>query len=469
MTALRTTIYALSSAPGRGGVAVVRVSGPQAAQSLKNLGGALPPPRLATLMKLTHSPNNVSRETLPEMIDHALVLYFKAPASFTGEDVAEYHIHGGPAVIDALLNALAAQDGHRMAEPGEFTRRAFENGKMDLTEAESIADLIHAETQAQRMQALRQMEGALSSLYEGWTESLKKSLAHLEADIEFPDEDLPEGISPEITNTVTTLTNEMSAHLADNRRGERLRDGLKLVIIGAPNAGKSTLINALARRDVAIVSDIAGTTRDVIETHLDLGGYPVILADTAGLRPDQIGADDQDKIESEGIRRALERAQNADLKILLFDGTAPTPDAHTLNLADENALLVINKQDCHPEAPALKDLIAGKIDPSGIRLQDDIICISAKTGAGLAELETALIAKVETLIGKSEAPSLTRRRHREALEEALTALERSGAAPLPELVAEDLRLAIRALGRITGRVDVEDLLDVIFKDFCIGK
>ncbi len=461
------TIYALSSAPGRGGVAVLRVSGPDAAGGLLTLTGrkSLPASHKATLLKLT---DNVSRETL----DHALVIYFAAPASFTGEDVVEYHVHGGPAVIASVLEVLGKQKGHRMAAPGEFTRRAFENGRMDLTAAEAVADLIHAETQAQKLQALSQMEGSLSILYEGWTERLKNTLAHLEADIEFPDEDLPDGITPEITTAIEKLSAEITAHLTDNRRGERLRDGLRLAIIGAPNAGKSTLINALTRRDIAIVSDIAGTTRDVIEAHLDLGGYPVILADTAGLRPEQLPPSTppvnggevrggQNKIESEGIRRALERAKNADLKILLFDGTQDKPDAHTLDLADENSLIVINKSDMGANASKL----AEKLPTPDSRL----ITISAKTGTGLGTLENALIAKIEALLGSRETPSLTRRRHREALEEARESLARAQDAPLPELVAEDLRLAVRAIGRITGRIDVEDLLDVIFKDFCIGK
>ena len=481
MTTPHDTIFALSSAPGRGGVAVLRVSGPGAARGLLNLSRrkTLPPSHKASLIKLI---DNVSRETL----DHALVIYFAAPASFTGEDVVEYHVHGGPAVINSVLEALSHQPAHRMATPGEFTRRAFENGKMDLTEAEAVADLIHAETHAQKLQALSQMEGGLSAIYEGWTERLKNTLAHLEADIEFPDEDLPEGITPEITDAIGKLLSELTAHLSDNRRGERLRDGLRLAIIGAPNAGKSTLINALTRRDIAIVSDIAGTTRDVIEAHLDLGGYPVIIADTAGLRPDQIDATDHDKIESEGIRRALDRAKNADLKILLFDATQETPDTHTLNLLDDAALLVINKVDCHPEALALKDLLSelsSRRKPGSRATNDqipdqvrddekgrnDIICISAKSGAGLTALESALIARIETLLGSRETPSLTRRRHREALEDARQSLTRASSAPLPELLAEDLRLATRALGRITGRVDVEDLLDVIFRDFCIGK
>ena len=446
MTSSQDTIFALASPPGRGGVAVVRVSGPQSHESLSRFTQKSPKPRVAELSHLKHPD---SRETL----DQALVLIFESPASYTGEDVVEYHLHGGRAVVDSVLDALGEQDGHRLAEPGEFTRRAFENGKMDLTEAEAVADLIDAETAAQKSQALSQMGGALYALYESWTEDLKSVLAHLEADIEFPDEDLPEGISPELSPKIEALRDAIAAHLDDNRRGERLRDGVQVAVIGAPNAGKSSLVNALARRDVAIVSDMAGTTRDVIEVHLDVAGYPVILADTAGLRPDQIGSDAQDLIEGEGIRRAMERARDADLKLLVFDGSQGEPDPHTLELVDDNAILLVNK-----------------VDKKNAKFQiDQGIWISVKTGDGFDALMQALEERISNLIGSFETPSLTRRRHRVALEEALVSLKRSLGANLPELMAEDLRLSIRALGRITGRVDVEDLLDVIFNDFCIGK
>lgn len=440
------TIFALATPNGRSGVAVIRVSGNDAWNSAKALIGKDIIARRTTVCALKN-PHNYST------IDRALVIGFKNPASFTGEDVIEYHVHGGPAVIDELLNVLGRQDNHRMAEPGEFTKRAFMNGKMDLTGAEAIADLIDAETAAQKAQALSQMGGALSNLYEGWIESLKRTLAYLEADIEFPDEDLPEGIMPEIIPIINGLIGEMTDHLNDNRRGERLRDGIKMVVIGAPNAGKSSLINALSQRDVAIVSDIAGTTRDIIDVHLDLGGYPVILSDTAGLRPNQIGEEGQDQIESEGIRRALSRAQDADIKLLLFDGTEKNLDAHTVHLFDDNSIIAINKID------------------AGLNLEteQEAIHISAQTGEGIESLIDALVEKASGLVGQTETPSLTRKRHRRALEECKQTLERSINSSLPELVAEDMRLAIRHIGRITGRVDVEDLLDVIFRDFCIGK
>ena len=442
---MRDTIFALASGMGRAGVAVVRVSGDASWESLKALSGRDDfTPRLAQLCALKNKSGDV--------LDNALVLPFKGPASYTGEDVVEYHLHGGRAVIDSVLEFLAQQKKHRMAEPGEFTRRGFENGKMDLTEAEAVADLIDAETQAQKIQALAQMEGSLSRLYEDWTERLKKTLAHLEADIEFPDEDLPEGIAPEVTDALEKISKEIEAHLNDNRRGERLREGVQVAVIGAPNAGKSSLVNALSQRDVAIISDMAGTTRDVIEVHLDLGGYPVVLADTAGLRPDQIGSEGQEGVESEGIRRAMGRALEADITILLFDGTEH-PDPHTLNLIDERSVLVVNKMDARGASSDIEAALA----------------ISVETGEGLPALLDTLESKIQNLIGAREAPTLTRQRHRQHVSEAFEALMRGQKANLPELTAEDVRLAVRALGRITGRVDVEDLLDVIFADFCIGK
>lgn len=443
------TIFACATAPGQAGVAVVRVSGPQTGDSLAALCGHNIQKfkgRRARLVSLT---DPVTRET----IDQALALYFKAPASFTGEDVAEYHIHGSPAVLAHLLECLGTFTHHRLAEPGEFTRRAFENGKMDLTSAEGLADLIAAETRAQKAQALSQMGGALYSLYEEWAGTLKKALAHLEADIEFPDEDLPQGIMPQILPQIEHIQNAIAVHLADNNRGERLRNGLQVAVIGAPNAGKSTLVNALARRDVAIVSATQGTTRDIIEVPLDLAGLPVTLCDTAGLRPEAIRPDAQDQIESEGIRRARERARQADIRILVFDAQSPA-DEDTLALADENALVVISKAE---------------LQPLNHHLPAEALQVSVHENTGLDVLIEALTGKARDLIGASETPALTRQRHRDALQQCLNALERSQNAGLPELAAEDLRLAVREIGRITGRVDVEDLLDVVFRDFCIGK
>ncbi|ACJ00181.1 tRNA uridine-5-carboxymethylaminomethyl(34) synthesis GTPase MnmE [Rhodospirillum centenum] len=435
------TIFAPATAPGRGGVQVVRLSGPLAGPALVRLSGRLPPPRQATLASL-HDPAG------GEVFDRALLLWFPAPASFTGEDVAELHLHGGRAVLAAAAEALTAL-GLRVAEPGEFSRRAFEHGKLDLTEAEAIADLVAAETAAQRRQALRQMDGALGRLYEDWRHRLVRALAHLEAEIDFPEEDLPGGLTDSVRPVVRDLLAEIAAHLADGHRGERLRDGIAIAILGAPNAGKSSLLNAIARRDVAIVSAQAGTTRDVIEVALDLGGYPVTLADTAGLR------ETLDAVESEGIRRALDRAARADLTLLVFDATLP-PDPATLALAGEDALVVLNKADLAGELPSE---VAGR----------PALAVSAATGQGLAALLATLTAAVEMRYAPAAAPSLTRARHRAALEACGASLARALEAPLPELAAEDVRLAARALGRITGRVDVEDLLDVIFRDFCIGK
>ncbi|HYG84694.1 MAG TPA: tRNA uridine-5-carboxymethylaminomethyl(34) synthesis GTPase MnmE [Azospirillum sp.] len=445
---MTATIFALATAPGRAGVAVVRVSGPETPLVLKALAGNdLPSPRVASLRTLRDPHSG-------EALDDGLVLWFPAPRSFTGEDVAELHLHGGRAVVAGVVEALASLPGLRVAEPGEFTRRAFENGKLDLTAAEGLADLVDAETSAQRRQALRQMEGALGNIYEGWRQRLIRALAHIEADIDFPDEDLPTGVADAVRPELERMAAEIGMHLEDGRRGERLREGLYIAIVGAPNAGKSSLLNALARREAAIVSARAGTTRDVIEVHLDLGGFPVVLADTAGLR------EVADEIEEEGIRRALDRAARADVKIAVFDATEPL-DAVTRGLIDADTVVVLNKTDVAPAGVA----------PTGVTKVDGVpaIAVSARTGSGLRELEERLAAFSADRMAGTGAPALTRARHRAALEECRDALARALGAPLPELAAEDVRLASRALGRITGRVDVEDLLDVIFRDFCIGK
>ena len=327
------TIFAPASAAGKSGVAVFRVSGKDARRAITDLckPSDVPAPRFAALRDIKHPHSG-------EVIDRALVLFFPAPHSFTGEDVVEFHTHGGRAVTNAVIDALTVLPAFRLAEAGEFTRRAFENGKMDLTEAEAIADLIHAETEAQRKQALRQLDGALGRIYEDWRARLSRSLAYMEAAIDFADEELPPDMLEKQSVVLRDLRTEIAAHLNDNHRGERLREGFSIAILGAPNAGKSSLLNALAQREAAIVSPTAGTTRDVIEVHLDIGGYAVTLADTAGLR------ESSDAIESEGIRRAHAHAQQADLKVLVFDGTTQ-PDAETLALVDENAVVVINKID----------------------------------------------------------------------------------------------------------------------------
>ncbi|KAB7738504.1 tRNA uridine-5-carboxymethylaminomethyl(34) synthesis GTPase MnmE [Parvibaculum sedimenti] len=437
------TIYALSSAAGRAGVAVIRVSGPASADAVRVLTGEGPGRPREAVLRTLRDPRDAS------ILDRALILWFEGPASFTGEDVAEFHVHGGRAVVDGVLVALGRLPALRIATAGEFTRRAFENGKLDLTEVEGLADLIEAETAAQRVQALRQMEGALGHIYEGWRGRLMRVLAHAEAEIDFPEEEIPGDLTRKLGPEITRLADEIRNHLDDGRRGERLRDGVEVAIIGPPNVGKSSLLNRLARREAAIVSDEAGTTRDVLEVRLDLGGVPVTLADTAGLR-DAVNA-----VEQEGVRRALARAEGADLRIVV---AALRPDGGLegdFSLAREGDLRVLNKAD---------------LGPSNL---PGAILVSAATGEGLDWLEEALTQLVGEKAGIAETPAITRGRHREGLLACLGGLERALGALREEraieLVAEDLRLAARSLGRITGRVDVEDLLDIVFRDFCIGK
>lgn len=449
------TIFAPASGRVRAGVAVIRISGKGAFNALKSLSGnqKQPQTRVAALRTLKHPISDI-------LIDKALVLTFEGPHSFTGEDVVELHIHGGKAVMDSCLNALAECENCRMAEPGEFTRRGFENGRMDLTEAEAVADLVDAETALQQQQALAQMGGSLSKLYEQWRTTLVRAMALMEADIDFPDEDVPDGVAQESLDLLHVLKSKISMHLQDGNKGERLRDGIRIAVIGAPNSGKSSLINALADRDVAIVSSIAGTTRDIIDVHLDINGFPIILSDTAGLRPDQIGTGEQDSIEEEGIRRALKRAEESDLNVLVFDGDDyPALNPHTLKLRDGSkpSLIVLNKSDRLKE----RDLST---------VPDDWIIVSAKENNNLNELVKALGAWCNEYYKPSgEGATLTRNRHRQALQDALEHIERALNATENELAAEDCRMAARSIGRITGRVDVEDLLDVIFRDFCIGK
>jgi tRNA modification GTPase len=484
------TLFALASAPGRAAIAVWRLSGPDTADAIRALTGCdLPEPRRAALRTLTDPASEIA-------IDQALVMWFPGPASFTGEDSAELHCHGGRAVAEAVAAALGRLPGMRSAEPGEFSRRAFLNGKLDLTEAEAIADLAAAETEAQRRQALAQAGGALSALYDGWRGELIRLRAHLEADIEFPDEDIGDPVAG-LSGQLKSLRNSIDLHLADARRGERLRDGVIIAVVGAPNAGKSSLVNALARRDVAIVSPEAGTTRDAIEVHLDLGGYPVILVDTAGLR--EAGG----TIEAEGIARARARADAADIVLALFAADAE-PDAETLALLDERAVAVRSKWDLGeasspdfiasplerevgPQGRAGGTASAGVVPGHGRRRDHhpppagcvvdlplkggvgEMVAISTQTGGGIDQLLQALTFRVAELLADRGAPPPTRARHREALARCLVALDAAQTADLPELAAEDLRSAADELGRITGRIDIEDMLDAIFRDFCIGK
>lgn len=441
------TVFALSTGAGRAALAVIRLSGPEVETALAHLGvDKLPAPRQAVVRKL-YDPEGGA------LLDEALVLRFVAPHSFTGEDMAELHVHGGLAVTQSILAALAKLEICTPAEAGEFTRRAVLNAKMDLTGAEAIADLIDAEGGAQQAQALRQMSGSLRQLMEGWRETLKTTLAHVEADIEFADEDLPGGLGQRALEGVPELAAAMQAHLQDTR-GLALRDGLRVALLGAPNAGKSSILNRLSGKDAAIVSARAGTTRDVIEVAMVLGGVPVTLVDTAGLR--EAG----DDIEREGVRRAKLQAEAADIRLLVLspDTRAPQGEVEATQAAD---LVICNKADLGAVPAAELGSFAG----------GDTLSLSTLTGEG----ETALLAALQGLVtqrtGAKEAPVLTRERHRQALSEACTALERALAIADTglELAAEDLRLAQRALGRITGAVDIEQLLDIVFADFCIGK
>ncbi len=433
------TVFALSSAPGRAAVAVIRVSGPAAGHAIEHLTGRnLPAARSAVLRRLRGK----------EVIDNALVLWFPGPATVTGEDVAEFQVHGGRAVVNGVLDALASLPGLRPAEPGEFTRRAVLNGRMDLVAAEAVADLVSADTARQRDQALEQLQGGLSAVYDGWRERLVERMARLEAVIDFPDEEIPEDALAGLSGALGALEREIRAHLDDRRRGERLREGLSVVILGAPNVGKSSLLNALAGTDAAIVSEEEGTTRDTVNVAMDIAGFAVTVIDTAGLR------EAASRIEGEGIRRALERAQAADLRLLVvdssrWDDTFAGIAAHR----GKGALLVAGKADL-------------ALPPAGA----GALALSAKTGDGIGRLIDAMARHFEEAWqGAGLSPS--RVRHRAGLLQSAEALARCRGQLDGDvtLAAEDLRLAATALGRITGRVDVEDLLDVIFSEFCIGK
>ena len=439
------TIYALASAPGRAGVAVVRVSGPDAKAVASAIAGRVPEPRKSSLRAF--------RNAAGEVIDHGLLLWFEGPASFTGEDSAEFHIHGGPAVVAALAEALGAA-GARAAEAGEFTRRAFANGKLDLTEAEGLADLIDAETEGQRAQALAQLTGSLKSIYSGWREELISILAALEGEIDFPDEDdVPDHLSEAAGQPLQNLIASLSDHLDDDHRGERVRDGFVVALIGAPNAGKSSLLNRVARRDAAIVTDIPGTTRDVVEVRLVLGGFPVILADTAGLR------EASDAVEAEGVRRALARAEDADLRLGVVDVSRETLDAGVVEKLREGDALVLNKIDEAGEASA-------SLNFEGVRFE-----LSARDGQGVAALEAWLSNEVTRRLGRREAPAISRARHREGVSRALGHLQAAQGqlAFAPELASAEIHLALRSIDGLTGCIDVEDVLDRVFSQFCIGK
>jgi tRNA modification GTPase len=430
------TIVALSSASGRAGVAVLRVSGSRVRFVLETFAGLVPRPRHATLRALRHPASG-------EVIDTALVLFFPGPASFTGEDVAEFHVHGSRAVLSLLLSALAELPDVRLAEAGEFTRRAFEAGKLDLAAVEGLADLIDSETEWQRRQALRQMEGALGEAASLWRGQLIRAMSLLEAEIDFSDEgDVSAGLAEDAVSAVATVLTGLREALGSFRMGERVREGFVVVLAGPPNAGKSSLLNALARRDVAIVSPQPGTTRDMIEVRLDLAGFPVILIDTAGLR------ESADPVEIEGVRRATALAEKADLVLRLRAIDSPP----NRNGSEPQDLLIATKSD-----------LTGSVSSGEL-------AISVRNNSGLDALLQMIAARLGTL-ANPEPALLTRERQRVAVMEAVAALERATEARhgQVELLAEDIRIAVRALERLVGRIDVEDVLDQLFAGFCIGK
>ena len=443
---MRDTIFALATAPGRAAVAVIRISGPDAGSVLRAMAGRLPARRRAAMRRL--------RSAGGETLDEALVLWLPGPGSYTGEDVAELQLHGGGAVIAGVTHALVAR-GLRLAEPGEFTRRAFEAGRLDLGQAEGVADLIDAETAAQARQALAQLGGALGRRYEGWRETLTHALAYVEAAVDFPDEEVPADVADRALPLVASLTRDLEAALADADRGERVRDGYRVALIGAPNAGKSALFNALLGRDAAIVAPTAGTTRDVIEGPLVINGYKVILADMAGLRASD------DAIETEGVRRARAWAESAALRIWVIDGSAGDGAwREGADLVRPGDLLAMNKADL-PPGPDRAAVAAEGLQPIEV----------AATADEAEPLRVALSGRVIGDLAGADFPAVTRARHEALLSDALARLRQVDAAALetPELAAEDLRLAARAMGRITGRIGAEDVLDVVFGAFCIGK
>ena len=448
------SIFALATAPGRSAVAVVRVSGPATAGVLAAMAGKAPKPRVAALRTLRRPGDGA-------VLDRALVLWLPGPGSYTGEDGAEFHVHGGHAVIEGLIEALLKL-GLRLAEPGEFTRRAFQNGKLDLSQAEAVADLVDAETEAQRRQALGQLDGDLSRRHTAWRTALIEALAVLEAAVDFPDEDLPQNVADEAAPALAGVAAALDAALADAARGERVRDGYRIALIGAPNAGKSSLLNALIDRDAAIVTSTPGTTRDVIEASMNLAGFRVLVSDTAGLRAAM------DPIEAEGIRRALLQAESSALRLWLVDSSAAADGwRDAAGAVRRGDLCLLNKRDL-PPGPALAGARRWAED-HGL----DVLELSLTKGVGLGALKGRLTDRVTAELSGGEFPAATRARHRHDLSEARGHLTRALHALTPpvevELAAEDVRLAARSLARIAGRVDAEDVLDRVFARFCIGK
>jgi len=442
------TIYALSSGPGVSGIAVIRISGKDTLKAIELMTGKIvPKPRVATLRK-------INKINTSELIDEGIILWFPGPESYTGEDMAEIQVHGSKAVIDALHSNISKIENCRLAEPGEFTKLAFQNGKINLLKAESIADLISAETEIQRQQAIKIMNGKSADKFNGLREKLLKILSHVEAKIDFPDEDLPEDIFKNIKKTSNEVILNIQKILNDQKVGERIREGFKIAIIGPTNAGKSSLLNHLSNRDAAIVSEIAGTTRDVIETHLNIDGYPVVVSDTAGIR------DSKNEIEKKGIKLALDKAENADLKLIVIDAKSIDFKGVLKELMDQNAILVINKSDL------LKEDLNSEIK------NYEHVLISVKNNLNLEDLILKIKNKLKNKFITSEDIFITRERHRQHLEQSLNYLknfEKKNEAEDFDKAAEDLRLATRHLGMIVGKVDVEEILGSIFNDFCIGK
>ena len=442
------TIYALSTGPGVSGVAIVRISGPEASKAIKLLTKKdLPTPRIATLRKI----NNFNTS---ELIDEGIIIWFPGPESYTGEDMAEFHVHGGKAIVLALQNELSKIENFRLAEPGEFTKIAFQNGKINLLKAESIGDLISAETEIQRLQAVKIMEGKSAEKFDDLREKLLKILSFVEAKIDFPEEDLPDENIKQIKKDTTEVLNKIKKILDDQKVGEIIREGFKIAIVGPTNAGKSSLLNNLSNRDVAIVSEIAGTTRDVIETHLNIDGYPVIISDTAGIRSSK------DEIEKKGIKLSLDRAEKADLKLVVVDAKNIDFSGFLNDLLKDNAILVVNKSD----------LINGELDPEVNKL--DHVLISLKENLNLDKLISKIKNKLKTKFVINDDILITRERHRQHLvqcsDNLRNFLEKNDKKDFDK-AAEDLRLATRHLGMIVGKVDVEEILGSIFNDFCIGK
>lgn len=443
------TIYALSTVFGKSGVAVIRISGKNALSAVKymtDIDTDSIKPRYAYFVHL-HTKNGTA-------IDNCLLLYFKSPYSFSGEDIVEIQCHGSKAVISLILESLSQIPDFRMAEAGEFSKRAFYNGKMDLTQAEGLADLIDAETKEQQRFAVKQMEGNLRDLYGSWREELLKVLAHLEAYIDFPDENIPDSICNNIMNTVFKISGEIKKHLNSNKNTERLRDGFNIVIIGRPNAGKSSLINSIIKREAVIVSDIAGTTRDAIDLHFDLGGYPLVITDTAGLRDKT-----NDIIEEKGIKIAKEKIKNADIILVVFDAEKENKEVFSdiIKESENKVLYVANKCDK-----------LNKEQCSNLE-KDNCITISAKNNLGIDTLLSKILDIIKENFAVSSGAVITRTRYRQLLTETVTCLDCFSLNKDIELAAEDVRFAVRLIGKITGKVDVEEVLDRIFGDFCIGK